>query len=49
MMNAALTNDASRKSEVLRARRLVATFFGTEMDYEEILRKLKFNLENREI
>jgi len=42
LINAAISNDPARESETRQARRLVATFFGTQLDYGEILGTLGF-------
>jgi hypothetical protein len=42
LINAAISDDPARALETRHARRLVATFFGTQLDYNEILGKLGF-------
>jgi hypothetical protein len=42
LINAAISDDPARAPETRQARRLVATFFGTQLDYNEILGTLGF-------
>ena len=42
LINAAISDDPARVPETQQARRLVATFFGTQLDYDEILGTLRF-------
>ena len=42
LINAAISNDPARAPETRQARRLVATFFGTQLDYDEIFGTLGF-------
>ena len=37
VINATISNDPARAPETQQAKRLVATFFGTQLDYNEIL------------
>jgi hypothetical protein len=42
LINAAISDDPTRVPETRQAKRLVATFFGTQLDYDEILGTLGF-------
>ena len=42
LINAAISDDPARAPETRQARRLVATFFGTLLDYNQILGTLAF-------
>jgi hypothetical protein len=42
LINAAISDDPARAPETWQARRLVATFFGTQRDYNQILGTLGF-------
>jgi hypothetical protein len=42
LINAAISDDPAREPETRQAKRLVATFFGTQLDYNEILGALGF-------
>ena len=42
LINAAMSDDPARAPETRQAERLVATFFGTQLDFNEILGTLEF-------